>query len=58
MHLECETTRDSLTSNPVSGLPGVVLAAFNKDGKFPIELGLAFTHTLLQEFSIAQPKDN
>lgn len=34
MKLKCEETLDSLTSNPSSGLPGVVLAAFDKNGTF------------------------
>ncbi|KAJ3515061.1 hypothetical protein NM208_g15009 [Fusarium decemcellulare] len=33
MKLNCEATLTSLTKDTSSGLPGVVLAAFNKDGK-------------------------
>lgn len=32
MKLKCEETLDSLTQDVSSGLPGVVLAAFSKDG--------------------------
>lgn len=34
MKLKCEEILGSLTSNPSSGLPGVVLAAFDKNGTF------------------------
>jgi hypothetical protein len=36
MKLKCEGTVDSLTQGLPSGLPGVVLAAFSKDGTAPV----------------------
>lgn len=50
MQLKCEETLECLTSNPSSGLPGVVLAAFNSDGMFPRQLSGPHSHTIVGVF--------
>lgn len=59
MKLKCEETLDYLTSNPSSGLPGVVLAAFDKNGTLVLDnftvVGLA--NNLTQAFSVSKPED-
>lgn len=60
MKLKCEENLDSLTSNQSSGLPGVVLAAFDKNGTFTFNYYTVarLADMLAQEFSISRPEDN